>query len=196
VVGPPRLGALPDPTNLQAYPRPDWYFLWYFALLALIPNSIEDAFILGFPLLVAVLMLALPFIASTGERSPWRRPWAPAIVGLAALSIALLVRQGAVAPWSPNLNPGPLPARVTANLTPAQRHGAFLFQQRACHTCHMVAGTGGLRGPDLTNVGARLTRQQLITRILGGGYNMPAYAGTISPQDLSDLVDFLQSLKG
>lgn len=196
IVGPPQLGELPDPTNLQAYPRPDWYFLWYFALLALIPNNIEDAFILGFPLVVAVVMLALPFVASTGERSPLRRPWAPAIVAFAALSIAVLVRQGAVAPWSPNLDPGPLPASVTANLSPSERRGAVLFQQRACHTCHVVAGTGGLRGPVLTDVGARLTRQQLITRILGGGVNMPAYAGTISPEDLSDLVDFLQTLKG
>jgi ubiquinol-cytochrome c reductase cytochrome b subunit len=196
LIGPPQLGPLPDPTIVQAYPRPDWYFLWYFALLALVPKSLEDAFILGFPLVVAVVLLALPFVANKGERSPLRRPWAPAIVTLSALSIAVLVRQGDIAPWSPNLNPGPLPASVTRNLSPSERHGAELFQQKACHSCHVVAGTGGLRGPNLTDVGARLTRPQLTTRILNGGVNMPAYGGNISPQDLNDLVDFLQTLKG
>lgn len=196
IVGPPQLGALADPTIIQADPRPDWYFLWYFALLALIPKSIENVFIIGFPAVVALVMLALPFVANKGERSPLRRPWAPAIVGFAALSIGVLVRIGDIAPWSPSLVVPPLPASVTASLNPSQRHGAELFQRMGCHQCHAVAGTGGLRGPDLTTVGARLTRPQLITRVLNGGVNMPAYAGAISPQDLSDLIDFLQTLKG
>jgi ubiquinol-cytochrome c reductase cytochrome b subunit len=76
VVGPPELGRPADPTIVEAYPRPDWYFLWYFALLALLPAGIEDWFIVGFPLLLGLLLFALPLIAPTGERSPWRRPWA------------------------------------------------------------------------------------------------------------------------
>ena len=117
IVGPPSLGALPDPTNVMAYPRPDWYFLWYFSLLALIPNNVEDAFIIGFPLLIAVGLFILPLLAYKGERSPLRRPWAPIIVGLAALSIAVLIREGQIAPWSPNVSVGPVPASVTESLS-------------------------------------------------------------------------------
>ena len=41
-VGAPQLAKPPDPTILVAEPRPDWYLLWYFALLALIPARLEN----------------------------------------------------------------------------------------------------------------------------------------------------------
>ncbi len=195
VVGPPELGQLADPTIIQAYPRPDWYFLWYFALLALIPNQIEDLFILGFPLTAAALFLILPFVANQGERSPRRRPWAVAVVVLAVLAIAALVRAGDLAPWSPVSNPGPLPAAYTTGLSPSATHGVVVYQRQGCSSCHAIGGVGGNRGPDLTHVGSRLSRNQLIGRILAGGNGMPAYATNISSPDLSDLVDFLEGLK-
>jgi ubiquinol-cytochrome c reductase cytochrome b subunit len=195
IFGPPELGQLADPTIVQADPRPDWYFLWYFALLALIPPAIENVFILGFPLTVAVVMLLLPFLANKGERSPWRRPWAVAIIAVSALSIAILVRAGEQAPWSPTFNPGPIPAAVTANLSESARRGAAQFQNLGCHQCHAVAGTGGQKGPDLTHVGSRLSQQQLTIRILNGGTNMPAYAGNLTPAQVDDLVAFLGALK-
>src|SRR6185312_7149461 len=58
IVGPPELGRPPDPSILEAYPRPDWYFLWYFALLALAPHTIENVImVLGPPLFGAILLL-------------------------------------------------------------------------------------------------------------------------------------------
>ncbi len=196
VVGPPELGKLADPTNIQAYPRPDWYFLWYFALLSLIPKQLEDYVIIGFPALVGLILILLPFIAPAGERSPRRRPWAVASVGVALISIAILVRVGQRAPWSPALPPPQLPAPVTAQLTGTARDGATIFETRGCISCHAVAGRGGARGPDLTTVGSRLTRDQLIWRVAYGGGGMPAYGQSLSPSELNALVDFLSTLKG
>ncbi|HEX2033515.1 MAG TPA: cytochrome b N-terminal domain-containing protein, partial [Chloroflexota bacterium] len=105
VVGPPALGERADPTNLQAYPRPDWYFLWLFALLALMPPEVEDLVIIGLPLLAGLALFVLPLVAPAGERSPRRRPWAVAAVLLPALAIAVLIRLGYEAPWSPALPP-------------------------------------------------------------------------------------------
>jgi ubiquinol-cytochrome c reductase cytochrome b subunit len=55
---------------------------------------------------------------------------------------------------------------------------------------------GGARGPNLSTVGSRLSREQLTTRILNGGINMPAYGGTLTPQELDDLLAFLQTRQG
>src|SRR5262249_22372006 len=193
VFGPPELGAKADPTVVQAYPRPDWSFLWYFALLALIPNQIEDAFIIGFPALLGILFLILPFAAPTGERSPLRRPWAIGIVALCTVSVAALVQVGQQAPWSPLLGAVTLPASVKDGLTGTAVQGARNFETRGCINCHQIAGVGGLRGPDLTRVGVRLSPDQLTWRILNGGRNMPAYGTTLMPAEVSALVDFLST---
>jgi ubiquinol-cytochrome c reductase cytochrome b subunit len=195
VFGPPELGPKADPTVVQAYPRPDWYFLWYFALLALIPNNVEDAFIILFPLLIGVLFVILPFVASTGERSPRRRPWAIGIVAVFAVSVAALVQAGQSAPWSPVLADVTLPQSVKAGLSPTAAQGAQNFETRGCINCHQIAGSGGQRGPDLSQVGSRLQPDQLTWRILNGGRNMPAYGTALTPDEVSALVDFLSRLR-
>ncbi len=195
VFGPPELGNKADPTVVQAYPRPDWYFLWYFALLALIPSNIEDFFIIAFPALIGVMFVLLPFVAATGERSPRRRPWAVGVVIFFAVSIVALVTAGFQAPWSPALEAAALPDGVKAGLTGVQLQGAQSFETRGCINCHQVAGAGGRRGPDLSTVGARITLDQLTWRILNGGRNMPAYGTTLSPAEVSALVEFLSGLR-
>jgi ubiquinol-cytochrome c reductase cytochrome b subunit len=191
VIGPPDLGNKADPTIVEAYPRPDWYFLWYFALLALVPSEIEDTFIIAFPLLLGLAFFLLPIVAPTGERSPLRRPWAVGIVGFATLGIIVLVIEGVRAPWSPLLAQVRLPAAVTASLSGDAARGADLYQVKGCINCHRLADTGGQRGPDLTHIGARLGVEQMTTRILAGGRNMPAYGDALTPEEVSALVTFL-----
>jgi ubiquinol-cytochrome c reductase cytochrome b subunit len=191
LVGPPEPGTQADPTIIQADPRPDWYFLWYFALLALLPAGIEDSFMVGFPLLVGIVMIALPFVAPAGERSPRHRPWAVAIVAIVVVSMASLIELGNRSPWSPVFGSPAVPQSVSASLTGDAARGAQLFQQKDCIACHMMAGAGGRRGPDLTTVGDRLSQEQLSARILAGGHNMPAYGQTMAPDDLNALVTFL-----
>jgi ubiquinol-cytochrome c reductase cytochrome b subunit len=193
IIGPPPVDIPPDPTVLEAYPRPDWYFLWIFAALALVPPELEDVVILGMPLLFGLLLLTLPVISNKGERSPKRRPWAFAFSLVAVLMIGTLYVAGERAPWSPAFDAPPLSAEVVGPADEQVTQGAMLFNQKGCQACHAIAGDGGQRGPDLTFVGDRLTPNQIIIRILNGGGGMPAYAGTLTPEELASLTAFLET---
>lgn len=192
-VGPPAIEHPPDPSILHADPRPDWYLLWYFAVLALIPPKIEGAVMVGAPILIGVILLLAPILGNRGERHWSRRPWSIGMVLLAVLMIGSLWIEGAKSPWSPNFNAKPLSPQVVGTTTGIVAEGAKLFHDRACLNCHLIEGHGGRRGPDLTYVADRLTRDDLIIRIVNGGGNMPAFGRTLGPQQLNAIVAFLET---
>jgi len=193
VLGPPELGNPPDPTIIQADPRPDWYLLWYFGLLALLPPAIETPVMVLAPLVALAVLLLVPAVSNRGERSPARRPWAIGFVFLTCLMIGTLWIAGARSPWSPVFSAGPIPARIVGTTAQPVAWGGRLFYDKGCEYCHTIAGYGGTRGPDLTTVGDRLTPEELTWRILNGGTNMPAFAGNLTPEQLDALIAFLKS---
>ena len=193
--GAPELGKPPDPSLLAANPRPDWYLLWYFAVLALLPYDIEKYFMVFGPLFAGLFLIALPFLFNQGERSPRRRPWAVAAVLMIAIMISVLWVIGATSPWSPNFNAPPLPPSVVGATSGPVFTGAQLFHDKGCLNCHLMAGDGGRRGPDLTAVASRLSKGQMILRIANGGVNMPAFASMLTPAEMDALVAFLESRK-
>jgi ubiquinol-cytochrome c reductase cytochrome b subunit len=82
--------------------------------------------------------------------------------------------------------------------SPVRLQGAVVFQSKSCRNCHSLEGSGGRRGPDLTAVGTRLTRDQLIDQVSNGtpgGGNMPAYGKQIGPAEMTALVAFLEGLR-
>jgi ubiquinol-cytochrome c reductase cytochrome b subunit len=194
-VGAPHLSKPPDPTILQAEPRPDWYLLWYFALLALTPAKLENYVIILAPLLFVLFLLLPPLVANKGERSAWRRPWAIGLVITCWMMIGTLWIEGERAPWSPDFSAQSLPPDVVHASSEPIYDGAQLFHSKGCEYCHTISGYGGKRGPDLTYVGDRLTADQLTILIVNGRTNMPAYGGNLFAGELSDIVAFLASRK-
>ncbi len=195
-LGPVELGRPPDPTDINASPRPDWYLLWYFALLSLVPHWSEDTIIILGPLLLVVVLVLLPLVAYRGERSLRRRPWAVMFALLVVGIIGYYWPIGIVAPWSPRFEARPLTAAVVGTATGPVATGARVFYDKGCEYCHAIAGEGGLRGPDLSDAGVRMTRAQMVTRIFSGAANMPSYTGNLPREQLEPLLDFLQSRRG
>lgn len=196
-LGPPELVSPPDPSNVIAEPRPDWYFLWYFAALALLPKDAEDTCMILLPGLFFLGMFALPFVANRGERNPLRRPWAAFVCLMCVLMIGIMTVSGDLAGWSPRFNATPLPNNLIGAPSSSQiAAGAQLWHTKTCEYCHQIDGHGGIRGPDLSEVGSTLTPADITIRILNGGDNMPAFAPILKPDELNDLVAFLSSRKG
>jgi len=195
LLGPPALDNPPNPAIIKAVPRPDWYLLWYFAVLALLPHQAESYVIILAPLFGVLILLAVPFISNKGERSLRRRPWAALIVIFIVVCIGALWRAGVHANWSPRFDARPLPAAIIGATSGPVYEGGMVFNTKGCLFCHTISGHGGKRGPNLTTVGDRLTRENLIIRIMNGGYNMPGYSNNITPEHLNSLATFLQSRK-
>ncbi len=195
IFGPPLLGNPPNPSLLARDPRPDWYLVWYFAVLALIPHGWTTPVILLSPMVGLVILLVVPLASNKGERHASRRPWAVASVLTIVLMIGTLWVEGVREPWSPDFTAEKLPPSVVASSDASIAQGAILFHEKGCEYCHAVSGYGGHRGPDLTYVGDRLTRDDLVIRIMNGGYNMPSFSANLKPGELDNIVMFLGSRK-
>lgn len=201
VAGPKGPSAPPDPTAPGANPRPEWPFLWLFALLSLSPPQAETFIMLVFPVLLVLALLAVPFVNNRGERAPSRRPVAALAAVMLAAIVGILTYEGVQAPWSPVMtawSADPIPVRIVERSSPEELMGAAVFQNKNCRNCHALDGLGGRRGPDLTTVGGRLSRNKLIDQVSNGtpgGGNMPAYGKQIAPDELDVLATFLVSLR-
>jgi ubiquinol-cytochrome c reductase cytochrome b subunit len=194
-VGPPQLDPPPDPSILKADPRPDWYLLWYFAVLALIPPRMEGYVMILAPAIIGIFLLVVPLLNNRGERAPSRRPWAIAVVLLSVILIGSLSIADYKSPWSPNFDPVPLTPQIIGATSGPVFLGAQLFQEKSCLNCHLIEGHGGRRGPDLTYIADELTKDNLTLRIVNGGVNMPAFGASLKPEEINNLVAFLQSRK-
>ncbi len=195
--GPFGPNGVPDPTIIDTVPKPDFFFLWIYSILAFLPSSFETPFMLIAPVLAIGLLIALPLFAGQGEKSWHRRPVAVLTVLLLAVSFGALERLGTYTPWSPKMQAwsgDPAPPGMVRSATPLERQGQIIFQAKQCRNCHMIGGTGGERGPDLDRVATRLTPDQLVRQVLQGGGNMPAYGKNLSPPEVAALVAFLETL--
>jgi ubiquinol-cytochrome c reductase cytochrome b subunit len=197
ILGPFGPGGPPDPTIIQTAPKPDYFFLWIYSSLAMLPPQMETPFILGAPLVGIVILLALPFYAGEGEKSWRRRPVAVLVLTFIAVSLAVLTHLGGYVPWSPKMDAwsgAAVPPKYIRSATPLQRQGAIVLQDKQCRNCHSLGGDGGQRGPALDDVATRLTYDQLVRQVIQGGGNMPAYGKNLSPAEVTALVGFLETL--
>jgi ubiquinol-cytochrome c reductase cytochrome b subunit len=198
-LGPIGPGGQPDPTIIQTAPKPDFAFLWLYAVLAYLPPNLETPFLFIAPVIVIGGMLLLPLIAGEGEKHWSRRPVAVLMVAIIAVTLGTLTQLGTYTPWSPIMEAwsgNPVPVIYLEHSTPLQRQGALVFQNKQCRDCHALGGVGGMRGPALDSIATRMTEDEMIRQVLQGGGNMPAYGNALRPAEVRALVAFLTTLHG
>jgi ubiquinol-cytochrome c reductase cytochrome b subunit len=189
----------PDPTIIETAPKPDFAFLWIYAVLAFLPPNIETPVMFIVPVVVIGGMLLLPLLFGEGEKHWSRRPVAVLMVAVIAVTLGVFTRLGMYTPWSPIMNAwtsDAMPAKFLENRTPLEMQGAIVFQNKQCRNCHALGGLGGLRGPALDNVAVHMTYDQLVRQVVQGGGNMPAYGNALNADETTALVGFLSTLRG
>ncbi len=178
-----------NPNSTTYVPRPDWYFLNFFQLLWYLKGDWEPLYIFLIVTGAVLLVLFLPFYDRSPQRHPLRRPLATTCAVLVVAGVLGFTYVGAQAPAPPGT------AAAPAASSPATAAGVQVFQAQGCANCHTIAGTGGKVGPDLSHIGGTLTAAQMRTTITHGtSKGMPAFS-TLTPAQLSSLVDYLSSLK-
>jgi ubiquinol-cytochrome c reductase cytochrome b subunit len=189
----------PDPTIIQTAPKPDFFFLWLYAVLAYLPPNLETPVLFIAPVLGIGAMLLLPIFAGEGEKHWSRRPVAVLMITVIAVALGVFTRLGTYTPWSPIMNAwtsDAIPPAYLHNRTPLERSGALVLQNKQCRNCHSIGGEGGLRGPALDAVAGHMTEDQIFRQVLQGGGNMPAYGNALNPSETTALVRFLSTLHG
>ena len=196
-LAPPHLDGPADPTDLSYIPRPEWYFLPLYQLLALVPGSMETIVAVGVPTALLLLLIALPFVDTSSKRNLMHRPWSMAgFVAILGSSVLLMI--GAIRARAP----------VSAveggrNLSSTEMAGHALFQTQQCGSCHKVAGVGtSEEGPDLTEVGLQHSSAWMHSYIenpkrFHPDSDMPAFGyPKLSHQEIEELAEYLASLRG
>ena len=198
VWGPKGPTGPPYPAHIDSLPRPDVWFMWIFAVAALMPEHLETVGLLVIPPIVILILFALPFFNNTGEKSWRRRPIAVLTVILVYLAAGILTYLGYASPWSPQMKAwsGALTNQAfVKGRSPLELQGLIVVQRMQCRNCHAIDGEGGRRGPDLADVGTRMTKDQLVRQVVQGGGNMPAYGDNLSPYEVEAVVSYMASLR-
>ncbi len=198
VFGPFGPTGQPDPTIIQATPKPDFFFLWLFSLLSLLPPQMETPVLLLMPPVAILILLLVPVLSGEGEKHWTKRPVAVLTVLVAAVALGSFTHLASSTPWSPKMDAwsgAAVPISELKGRSALERRGAIVFQAKQCRNCHALGGAGGMRGPALDEVALRLTSDQLIRQVLQGGGNMPAYGKNLSPAETTALVAYLETLK-
>jgi mono/diheme cytochrome c family protein len=78
--------------------------------------------------------------------------------------------------------------------SPSQR-GATVFAESGCEHCHSIHNIGGHKGPDLSGVGRRKSKDAIRQQIVSGSKVMPAFGNILNDGEVNDLVAYLRSCR-
>jgi ubiquinol-cytochrome c reductase cytochrome b subunit len=219
---PVQLGPPANPADAQYIPRPEWYYLPIFQWLKYWHGAASLVGILIIPTVLALAVIALPFLDRSIERRPWKRPVAMgaylfvlfALLGLGLRSQYVDKHDPGVAqqlakqkieeeeytrkPFEPELSSASLVAANVALADPIAAKGKTIFDAQSCNACHGDGGVGTAAAPGLVGIATKFSPDQL-----GELFKHPTAkmtAGGMPPvdlpsDDLKALITYVESLK-
>src|ERR1700719_114387 len=219
---PVQWGPPANPADAQYIPRPQWYYLPIFQWLKYWHGSASVIGILIIPTVLAVAVVALPFLDRSIERRPWKRPVAmgayvfvlAALVGLALRSQYLDKHAPGVAqqlakqrteedeymrkPFQPELSSASLAAANVALADPLAAKGKTIFETQSCNACHGDGGVGTAAAPALVGIAAKFSPEQIAQLVKNPTAKMSSGGMPpidLPPDDLKALIAYVESLK-
>ena len=87
-----------DPTDTTYNPRPEWYFYFVFQLLRIFEGRYEVVGTVVLPTIAGMLLMLLPFLDRSPERSPAKRKVLMAVAAVSVAGVMGLTIMGAMAP--------------------------------------------------------------------------------------------------
>jgi quinol---cytochrome c reductase cytochrome c subunit, bacillus type len=188
------LGALyegkANPAVAVTEPRPEWYFLFLFELLRIFKSPWELIFAtIIIPTILMVLLIVWPFLDRGRDRRISRRPVGMAFgLSVPAVLIALTIA-GGVAPGAVT------GSNITGDPAFDSLPAATLISTHGCVTCHNFGAGGGNIGPDLSHGAPNPSKAAIQAQIENGGNGMPPFKDAFTPQEIQQLVDFIDGLR-
>jgi ubiquinol-cytochrome c reductase cytochrome b subunit len=219
---PVQLGPPANPADAQFIPRPEWYYLPIFQWLKYWHGAASVIGVLVIPTILALGVIALPFLDRGIERRPWKRPIAmaayffvmSALLGLGLRSKYLDQHDPEVAqqlakqkteeadymakPFEPELSAASLAAANVALADPLAAKGKAIFESHYCTACHGDGGVGTAAGPALIGVGTKFSTDQITELLRHPTAKMKAGGmptPELSPDEMKALVAYVVSLK-
>jgi ubiquinol-cytochrome c reductase cytochrome b subunit len=192
-------GRLYPEANLvePSFPAEEWWWAWYSSLAALLPPRLATAFYLGFPVVLFLILVSLPFLDRSPRRGLRNRPVAAVLVSVCVIAILSLSSLRLRSPWTawPSAEPPPVPDGVV--LSPQAEQGRQLFAQYGCNSCHAIDGHGPLFAPDLAAMRRVLSHAEFRSVILNPPETiaMPPYEGRLTEDELERIVDFVMHVQ-
>ena len=187
-----------NPTDTSYVPMPEWYFLPLYQMLKLVPGSLESVVAVGIPGVLFITLIALPLFDRRSTRNLMHRPVAMGslvvILGGAGLLLGSALREAGANAVAPE---------VGRPLSSVERAGRALYQSQKCNDCHMIAGVGSDKGPDLSEEGLHHSTAWLHsyieapTRFRSDTTEMPTFGPpNLSHQEIEELAQYVSSLRG
>ena len=185
-----------DPADTAYIPLPDWYFLFLYQLLkyefASGPYNIIGAIVM--PGLAFGALLLVPFLDTSKERSPWKRPLPTGFMLLALASMIYLTWESvANHDWEAAKAQGEIKEDVASVEFDENSEGYQIYLGSSCIGCHGNAFEGGLGKP---LIGLDYTAEEIVTIAhegLPGGMPPNSFQGT--DEELQKLAEFITTLQ-